>query len=262
MMMRTGLLLTFILTLISCGPAPLPTPPEAVTATGPVSTPAPPAATPRPTASPIPTSNRTAAFGMLENTVESRTSAAEAYAPASMGLTFSIGGQARTGADGRARLDLSPDGTIIRLAPTTLFTLSSLEGEHDDPFSEIELFFGQIYIILQGGELQVKTPGGMAAVNGSMLGVYYDPATKTMTATCLEGHCSLQNKTGRITLIEGQAADILDGILSREPRTITDTELNDWIEFTPEVANLLDNLPNLRDRIKSLPERPDRPRRK
>lgn len=254
---QTILQLTIFLILVSCGPAPLPTPTEAGVATKePTRTPAPSTATPRPTASPTPRSNRTAIFGMVENTVDARKSETDEYAPASLGLTFPVGGQARTGEDGRARLNLAPDETIIRLAPNTLFTLSSLEEKKSNPFTLLELFFGQIYIILSGGELQVKTPSGTAAVRGSMLGVSYDPETKTMTATCIEGHCSLRNEAGIIELVEGQAADILQGILSTKPRLITDAELLDWLEFTPELDGLLDFLPTLRDRIDILPDRP------
>lgn len=57
-----------------------------------------------------------------------------------------------------------------------------------------------------------------------------------------------------------RGADILEGILSREPRRITDTELGDWLEYTPELDGLLDRLPFLRDRINRLPELPKRPR--
>ena len=104
---QTILRLTVLLILISCGPAPLPTPTETVAATKePTRTPAPSTDTPRPTASPTPRSNRTAVFGMVENTVDARKSKAEGYAPASLGLIFPVGGQARTGDNGRARLNL------------------------------------------------------------------------------------------------------------------------------------------------------------
>lgn len=261
---RLTLLLTFSLLWTSCQPAPTPPP---STATGAATeqptrtlTAAPPA-TASATASPAPTSGRSAAFTSVENAVESRPAETDAYAPASVGVTFPIGGQARTGEDGRARLDLSPDGTIIRIVPNTIFTLPALEEKDDAPFTKIKLFIGQIFIILSGGELEVETPSGVAAVRGSMMGVSYDPADGTMTATCLEGHCNLRNESGSLDLTAGQAADIRGGIISREPRAITDAELGDWFEFTPELDGLRDRLPeslNLRDRIPTREPRPTR----
>ena len=254
------LLLTFLLILTSCQPAsPPPLTETAAPTEEPISTPEPPTATPLPTVSPTPSSNRSAAFTEVENVVESRPSESAAYAPAAVGLKFPVGGQARTGDDGRARVDLAPDGTIVRIAPNTIFTLTELQEDEEGPFTWLELLLGQIYIILSGGELHVKTPSGVAAVRGSMMGVYYDPQTGTMTATCLEGHCSLENDKGRIELVAGQAADIRDGVLSREPRPLTDFELQDWLDFTPELKNRPDMLHDLRDRIENLPPLP-RPR--
>ncbi len=263
MNMRKTLLLTLTLMLVSCGPTPPPPSTEAGAATeGPTSTPTPVPATPLPTASPAPTSARSALFTEVENAVEARPSPSDEYAPASVGLTILTGGAARTGDDGRARLDLLPDATILRLAPNTIFALSELEETDDGPFTILKLFIGKIYIILSGGELQVETPSGLASVRGSMMGVSYDPKTGAMTVTCLEGHCRLQNRDHGIDLVAGQAADIRDGALSDEPRDLTDGELLDWFEFTPELGELGDRLPNLRDRINNLPRLPrPRPRR-
>lgn len=253
-------LLTLTLLLTACAPATTaPDPVTTGTATQrPTSTPVPPSATPRPTISPTPESNRSASFTSIEKAVEARNSEEEAYAPAALGQTFPAGGQARTDETGRARLDLSPDGTIIRIVPNTIFTLPELGEKDGEPFTLLDLIIGQIYILLNGGELQVRTPSGVAAVRGSMLGVSYDPQTGRMTATCLEGHCSLRNESGTLDLVAGQAADILDGVLSREPRSITDAELFNWLEFTPELDGVLDQLPLLRDRLKILPEIPRR----
>ena len=262
--MKARFVLTLLLlsALIACTPT-LPPPTPAATGTTlaeRTSTPTPkaPTRTPRPTVSPVPTPSRTAAISLIENLVESRHSDAVDFSPASDGQFLPVGGQARTGEEGRARLDLAPDGTIIRLAPNTFFTLTKLEDEADNPFTLLELFFGKIYIILSGGELQVQTPSGVAAVRGSMLGVSYDPETKTMTATCLEGHCSLRNDKGVVDLVAGQAADIRDGVLSHGPRDITDQELFDWLEFAPELNNFPDLLAGLRDRINRLPKLPRR----
>jgi hypothetical protein len=53
-------------------------------------------------------------------------------------------------------------------------------------------------------------------------------------------------------LVAGQAADLRDGILAREPRTITDSELLNWLDNAPEVEGLLDRLPFLLDRLNKL----------
>ncbi|MEW5940805.1 MAG: FecR family protein, partial [Chloroflexota bacterium] len=166
-----------------------------------------------------------------------------------------VGGEARTNETGKARLDLLPDGTILRLPPNSSFKLTELQGDQSSPFTRLGLFFGKIFIILSGGELEVETPSGVAAVRGSMMSVYYDPETGNLTATCLEGHCSLRNDKGVIELAEGQAADIRDGVLSNAPRALTDAELLDWLNFVPETDRVLDRLPRLRqlrDRIREI----------
>lgn len=196
----------------------------------------------------------------MEKAVEARASAAEEYAPATTGQILNTGGAMRTGEDGRARLDLNPDGTIIRVAPNTIFSIPGLEEQENEPLTLLELFLGKLYIILTGGELQVKTPSGVAAVRGSMLGVSYDPKTGKMTAICLEGHCSLKNGTRQIDLTGGQAADIIDGRLSDQPRTITDGELYDWLDNAPELNDLIDQLPDLPNPFNQIPEVPKIPR--
>jgi len=265
---RIVLLLTLCLVLTSCQPTATPPPStstgaatEELTAT---LTAVPPTATLSETVAPTPTSGRSAVFTVVENAVESRPAETDAYAPAAIGVTFPIGGQARTGEDGRARLDLAPDGTIVRVVPNTIFTLPALEKKNDVPFTKIKLFIGQIFIILSGGELEVETPSGVATVRGSMMGVSFNPEDGTMTATCLEGHCNLRNDSGSIDLTAGQAADIRDGILSREPRAITDTEISDWFEFAPELNEMRDRLPDVfrvRDRLPTRAPRPTRPPR-
>lgn len=265
----------FLFLLSACAPA--------VTPAAPSSTPKPPTATarsteaeaPSPTAkpsqtatpSPVPTPSRMAAISQVEPLVEARTSASLDFESASPGLSLPVGGEARTGENGRARIDLAPDGTIIRLAPDSHFSVMELEQADGSPFTLLELFFGKIFIILSGGELEVQSPSGVASVRGSMLSVAYDPSTNTMTATCLEGHCGLRNETGRVDLVAGQAADIRDGVLSREPRDLNEQEMLDWLEFVPEMKDYPDlsyvlqtRLKSLRDGI-SVPKTPRWPRR-
>ena len=256
-----SLLLAFTLLLAGCKPTSQPTPTEVEPATEqPTATTELPSATPVPTVTFTPTPSRTGSITEMENTVEARGSASDEYAPAKTGLIIHAGGAVRTGEDGRARLDLNPDGTIIRVVPNTIFSIPGLEEQENDPFTFLELFIGKLYIILTGGELQVKTPSGVAAVRGSMLGVSYDPKTGKMTATCLEGHCSLKSGTRLIDLMGGQAADIIDGRLADQPRIITDGELFDWLNYAPELNDLIDKLPNLPNLFNRIPKVPKIPR--
>jgi hypothetical protein len=175
--------------------------------------------------------------------VEAHTSQTDDFVPASLGTTLFVGGETRTGEDGKARLDLTPEGTIIRVVGNSSFTLVDLSGDQANPTSKIKLFFGEIFIILKGGSLEVQTPSGVAAVQGSLLGISYDPEKKTVTATCLEGHCSLSNEEGTIELEDGEAADILDGDLSDEARLMTEEELSDWAEENPDLDEYIEEMP-------------------
>lgn len=258
---RSALSLFLLITLMACAPRALPPtstatlqPTRASTKTfTPTPTPTP---TRTATPSPAPTPSRRAEISLVEPLVEARVSASGTFSAAAPGVTLPVGGEARTGDDGRARLDLAPDGTIIRLAPNTHFTVSQLEEQDGNPFTLLKLFFGKLYIILSGGELQVDTPSGVASVRGSMMSVSFDPDTKAMTVTCLEGHCSLQKDKDTIELVAGQAADILNGILSRGPRDLTDAEIFEWLDYAPELKDFPDLLGRLRDRIDKLPKLP------
>ncbi len=97
------------------------------------------------------------------------------------------------------RIDLS-SGTILRLAPASLFTLVSNEEVEGGLATKLKLELGRIYIILSGGSVDVETPSGVASVLGSYMMVEIDPFTQDVTITCLEGDCS----AGGIDFSDGQ----------------------------------------------------------
>jgi hypothetical protein len=72
--------------------------------------------------------------------------------------------------DGRVRLDLS-SGTIIRVAPSSLFTLTSNNEGDGGLLTKIKMEVGKIFIILNGGRADVETPSGVASVRGSYMKV-------------------------------------------------------------------------------------------
>lgn len=190
-----------------------------------------------------PVPGRLALFTEVENDVSAKTNAEDEPAPAKIGQDLRPGGGAQSGEDSRARLDLVPDGTIIRLAPNSTFTLEALSDDTETPLTRLQLLGGQLWIILSGGELETDTPYGTASVRGSMMSVNFDP-DDGLTVTCLEGHCTLANEAGAVELTEGFASVIsAEGQPPSPPREISDEERSAWIEISPEAGAYLKGEP-------------------
>jgi hypothetical protein len=182
---------------------------------------------------------RQATLTFLLNDVRTRTTSAAALEPASLGQTLQTGGQAQSGEDSRARLDLVPDGTIIRIGPNTLFTLEALGQDPANPSARLKLIMGQVWIILNGGSLEVETDYGSGAVRGSYMSVSFDQQ-HGMNVTCLEGHCSLANSAGTVELTGGQASRITSkGQPPTPPAPISEQELDDWQDASPESQEII-----------------------
>jgi hypothetical protein len=126
----------------------------------------------------------------IRGKVEIKQAGQDVFAPANADSFLNENGQVQTGDDGRVRLDLST-GTIIRVAPASLFTLILNEPAEESLKTSLELLLGKIFIILNGGSMEVQTPSGTAAVRGSYMSVEYNPPSGGTRITCLEGNCSL-----------------------------------------------------------------------
>lgn len=212
---------------------------------------------------PPPDDNRQATFTLILNDVQARADANADLEPAALGDRLQVGGQAWSGADSRARLDLEPDGTIVRIGPDTLFTLEALEQDTASPFARLELLFGQIWIILAAGSLEVQTPYGLAAVRGSYMSVAFDE-TQGMVVTCLEGHCSLANEAGTVELTGGQVSSIPQAGEAPSPAAEMDEgQFLEWQEASPEAVQLLDpnemNEPRYTDDGQPIPQEAEGP---
>jgi len=88
-------------------------------------------------------------------------------------MELQLNGSIQTGDDGRARLDLT-SGTIIRVAPASLFTFTSNQPSNGSLSTQINLNLGGLFIILSGGNANVIRPRG-SLVRGSYLSVYVGP---------------------------------------------------------------------------------------
>jgi hypothetical protein len=139
-------------------------------------------------------SPQSAVLSELQGAVEARQAGDDHFISASNGYVLNENGQVQTGDDGKTRLDLST-GSIIRVGPSSLFTLVSNTPQAGSLDTQASLEAGQVWIILNGGQIDVQTPSGQASVRGSRMGIGAN-AEGGVRVTCLEGTCSFQNETG------------------------------------------------------------------
>jgi uncharacterized membrane protein YgcG len=184
----------------------------------------------------------------IENSVSVRKTSAEDAVAAEIGMSILEGESVETGDGGKARIDLMPEGTIVRVGPNSSFKLSQLVEENGEPKTKIELLFGKVYILLNGGTLNVETPSGVASVRGSLLSVEYDPETGQIRAACMEGHCGLQGDEGdEVEIPEGEESFIDEGEFPEDPFPMDQDEVEAWLDENPDLEFYLDELPDPED---------------
>jgi ferric-dicitrate binding protein FerR (iron transport regulator) len=186
-----------------------------------------------------------AALSELVGKVEIKAADSEAFAPADANSVLEANGQVQTGDDGRVRLDLS-SGTIIRIASSSSFTLTSNEETEGGLITKINLLAGKVFIILNGGTAEVETPSGVASVRGSYMKVEVDPENGDVYVTCLEGNCSAQNPAGGVEFTQGQKTILFH----KDPATgnwtipnvepMTPEEFQEWLDNNPEAKELFE----------------------
>ena len=178
---------------------------------------------------PQPSGARTATIREIVNQVLSRITETHSESSATVGQVIRVGGTVQTLADGKARVDLS-EGTIVRLAPQTVFTVTQLNQDTGNPFTRLRLLAGKIWVILNGGTLDVDTPVGAASVRGSLMSVTYNPSLGIAIITCLEGTCAVTVNGVTIVLHDHQQTSTGNMIIVK----ISDTELLGWSANNPE----------------------------
>ena len=181
------------------------------------------------------------------------------FSAASLGEILQLHGQLQTGSSSTARLDLS-SGTIIRVAPSSLFTLEANKETANGLTTTLNLTLGQVFIILKGGSLDVTVPGGVASVRGSFMSALIYPPSGKVFVECLEGHCAATNNTGEFDLTDGQKGILVyvgDGV-NQVPQ-LTPMNQNDylsWLAISPESQSLINqngNNPNGKSSPKCVP---------
>ncbi|MFZ5880873.1 MAG: FecR domain-containing protein [Chloroflexota bacterium] len=196
----------------------------------------------------------TASLSEIEGSVSLKPPGQMDFSAAVEGAPLSELGLVRTGADGRARLDLST-GAIIRMSSVSFLELA-VRADESSP-ARINLEAGRIFI-LPGGDSQgveVETPSGVASARGAFMLVEVNPILLDVAVTCLEGRCEVVNPAGQVQLAAGQKALLLHRDLSTggySVPTAQPMESGDyapWLAESPEAEALarsgLDSLPSV-----------------
>lgn len=187
----------------------------------------------------------TATLSEVSGLVEIKNPGEGDFRPAANGDLLQVQGQVRTGADGRVRLNLST-GTIIRVAPDSLFVFEVNQPAETGLLTRLKMKAGQVWIILNGGRVEVETPSGTASVRGSYMSIWIDPELGDVWVTCLEGWCKAENPTSVLEMIAGQGCVLYSfdpqGNLPPPPpqlRYLTQTDIEQFLAHNPEAQQIM-----------------------
>ncbi len=158
------------------------------------------------------------------------------FVPARIGMLLSAVSQIKTGTDGYSRLDLI-NGSIVRVGPRSHFSLEDIHEENQGTVARLKMTIGQVWIILNGGEVDVETPAGLAGIRGSYMGIRVEAGSARIS--CLEGTCSLNTPSESITIPVGKTAIAQEGEpVQIEP--VSEEDLQGWLDFNPEAVDLVE----------------------
>ncbi|HUH98818.1 MAG TPA: FecR family protein [Anaerolineales bacterium] len=196
---------------------------------------------PQAASQPAPALALTATVKELTGSVTIKQPGAASFSPASPGMELQVNGSIQTGDDGRVRLDLST-GTIIRVAPSSLFTLTANQPSNGSLSTKLSLSLGGLFVILNGGSASVNTPSGVASVRGSYLSVFVDPSTQTVVVTCLEGQCGAGNSAGNTDFGTGQEVTLFSCTAGQcsvpNVGPMTPEEFQNWLDNNPDLQQI------------------------
>jgi uncharacterized protein YaiE (UPF0345 family) len=198
----------------------------------------------------------TAALKETTGSVTMQQPGQENFSAANVGDILQLHGQLQTSSSSTARLDL-PSGTIIRVAPSSMFTLEVNKPTSSGLTTTLNLTLGQIFIILKSGSLDVTVPGGVASVRGSFMSALIYSTSSKVFVECLEGHCSVNNNAGNVDLTNGQKGVLVyTGNGADQLPQLTVMNQNDyasWLAISPESTDIINQNGNGQNGGKSGP---------
>ena len=174
---------------------------------------------------------RTATITQIKGKVETRTSANGTWKPASLNQVLDEGTQIRTAADASAVISLT-EGTHIYLGANTQFTLTLLNKFLDSLLTTLDLQQGQVWVLLNGGALDVQTPAGIASARNAYMSVELQPQSHTLNVTCLQGVCGF----GTILIPSGYK--LANAANNQSPEQMQMSDFGAWGVAVPEATQL------------------------
>jgi hypothetical protein len=174
----------------------------------------------------------TAVLSEVEGEVIAKQANENDFYEVSNGFVLNSLGQVSTGFESKTRLDIS-DGSIVRLGANAVFTLEYGKEIEEGTNTKLELYLGQIWIILKGGSIDVDTESGVASVRGSFLGLSVGPNGEVY-ATCYEGDCYVATATGVIHFTAGETVLITGLTDPPTPGYMTQEEIDEFMANNPE----------------------------
>lgn len=194
---------------------------------------------------------RSAQISEIKSDVNKRETETVDWQSAAEGDEINAGGGVRTGDESRVRIDIS-DGTIVRIAPNTEFTLLELSPAETDPITRLQMETGKVFVwvtkALGLGTFEIETPSGVATVRGSLMSADYDTTTGRFLITCLEGECRLAVGEVFTDLTEGQQTEVVSaGERPVAAHLMEEAQLDDWAENFPGLELIIERM---RERLK------------
>ena len=180
---------------------------------------------------PSATPDRNAIVDTAQGAVEWRASANAEWATAQEGQVLAQGAEIRTGTNGRATLRLT-EGSKIYVGPSTEVVFKLLNPYLDSQLTELDLGRGQLWVLLNGGALDVKTPLGTATARTAYLSLDYQPQGQQLDITCLQGVCGF----GTILIPSGYKLVDAESNTATEPMQLADFGV--WGQTVPEATQL------------------------
>lgn len=180
---------------------------------------------------PSATPDRNAIVESVRGTVEWRASANAEWAAAQQGQVLSQGAEVRTGSESRATLRLT-EGSKIYVGAGTEVVFNQLNPYLDSQLTELDLGRGQLWVLLNGGALDVKTPIGTATARTAYLSLDYQPQGQNLDITCLQGVCGF----GTVLIPSGEKLADAQSNTATVPMSLADFGV--WGQTVPEATQL------------------------